>query len=64
MCLYCGGSRAGSGDMLLISLATDVSLAIVKVQSIHAARKRKDAGTGHGKETGTESASDQEDCHS
>jgi len=31
MCLYCGGSCAGSGDMLLISLAADVGLAIVKV---------------------------------
>ena len=60
MCL-CGGSCTGSGDMLLTSLAADVSLAIVKVQSIQAIRKRKDAGTGHGKETGTESASDQED---
>ena len=60
MCLFCG-SCAGSGDMLLISLAADVSLAIVKVQSIQATRKRKDAGTGQGKETGTESASDQED---
>ena len=61
MCLYCGGSCARSGDMLLISLAADVGLAIVKVQSIQAARKRKDAGTGQAKETGTESAPDQED---
>jgi len=61
MCLFCGGSCAGSGDMLLVSLAADVGLAIVKVQSIQAARKRKDAGTGQGKETGTESAPDQED---
>ncbi len=61
MCLYCGGSCAGSGDMLLISLAADVGLAIVKVQSIQAVRKRKDAGTGHGKDTGAESASDKKD---
>ena len=30
MCLLCGGSCAGSGDMLLISLAADVRLAIVE----------------------------------
>ena len=61
MCLFCGGSCAGSGDMLLISLAANVSLAIVKVQSIQATRKRKDAGTGQGKDTGAESASDKRD---
>ena len=61
MCLFCGGSCGGSGDMLLISLAAGLGVAIVKVQSIQASRKRKDARIDQGNETGTESASDQKD---
>jgi len=64
MCLFCGGSCAGSGDVLLISLAAGIGLTIVKLQSMRAARKKKDPQTAQDKETDTKSASEQQDADS
>jgi len=63
VCLFCGGSCAGSGDMLMISLAAGVGLAIIKVRSVRAARARNEQ-TSQENEPESESVPDEESAGS
>ena len=41
MCIFCGGTCSGAGDAILPLATMGVSLALIKVQAVRAARMQK-----------------------
>jgi hypothetical protein len=41
MCIFCGGTCGGVGDVILPSATLGISLAILKIQAVRASHKRK-----------------------
>ena len=44
MCIFCGGTCGGGGDMILPYAAIGLSLVTLKVQAVRAFRKQKTKG--------------------
>ena len=44
MCIFCGGTCSGAGDMILPYAVIGISLVTLKVQSVRASRKHKTKG--------------------
>ena len=53
MCVFCGGTCGGAGDMILPYAAIGVSLVTLKVQAVRASRKQKTKGKGTKKQDKT-----------
>lgn len=41
MCIFCGGTCGGAGDMLLPALVTGAGLVVLKIQAKRASKKEK-----------------------
>jgi hypothetical protein len=41
MCIFCGGTCGGVGDMILPSATLGISLAVLKIQAVRASHKQK-----------------------